>query len=60
MSHVPADDLIEYILRVWKLMEEPRRMSLNAAKIVIDAAMFGKGCIDKKFADQQAAQVLKG
>ena len=37
---------IEYVLRVWKLMEPPRSMTLKAASTVVQAAMFGDGCIE--------------
>ena len=37
---------IEYVLRVWKLMESPRSMTLKAASTVVQAAMFGDGCIE--------------
>lgn len=33
-----------------------RGLSQRAAEIVIDAAMFGKGCLAKEYADKQAAQ----
>ena len=36
----------EYVLRVWKLMESPRSMTLKAASTVVQAAMFGDGCIE--------------
>lgn len=43
----PIDDprFIEYVLRVWKLMET-RKMSLRAAKVVVGSAMYGIGCIE--------------
>jgi hypothetical protein len=45
---IKRDDprFMEYILRVWKLMEAPRLLSLNAAKIVVLAAMYGDGCVE--------------
>ena len=40
------EDIPEYMLRVWKLMDPPRSMSHRAAKIVVEAAMFGIGCLE--------------
>ena len=42
---IKSDDLPEYVLRVWRLMEPPRSMPHRAASIVVKAAMFGTGCI---------------
>jgi hypothetical protein len=36
----------EYWRRVAKLMLRPRSMTLKAAQVVVDAAMFGEGCIE--------------
>lgn len=36
----------EYWKRVAKLVLRPRSMTLRAAQTVVDAAMFGKGCLE--------------
>jgi hypothetical protein len=36
----------EYWKRVARLVLRPRSLSLRAAQTVIDAAMFGKGCLE--------------
>lgn len=43
-----ADDAItrEYALRMLRLTDAPRLMSIRAATIVVEAAMFGNGCIE--------------
>jgi hypothetical protein len=48
MKLMPWDNIPEYILRVWKLMEPPRSMSYRAAKTVVDAAMGYEECIEGK------------
>jgi hypothetical protein len=55
---IKRDDprFLEYILRLWKLMEYPRCMTLRAAQIVIDAAMFGIGCVE----GEVRAKIAKG
>jgi hypothetical protein len=40
-----TDNDVEYSARVWWLTFL-RGMTLRAAKIVVDAAMYGKGCIE--------------
>ena len=39
-------ELCEYNRRILRLVYPPRLMSLRAATIVVDAAMYGKGCIE--------------
>ena len=46
--------LEERRIRIEILME--RGMTERAATIVVNAAMYGEGCLDKKFANQQGAQ----
>ena len=36
----------EYWERVQRLVLRPRSMTLRAAKTVVDAAMYGKGCLE--------------
>jgi len=36
----------EYWKRVARLVLRPRSMSMRAAQTVIDAAMFGRGCVE--------------
>ena len=36
----------EYWERVQRLVLRPRSMTLRAAKIVVDAAMYGQGCLE--------------
>jgi len=48
----------EYEIRVVYLMTE-RDMSLRAAKIVVDAAMFGVGCIEGEVRAKVEAQKKK-
>ena len=38
--------LIERALRITALVEKPRCMTVEAATIVIDAAMFNIGCVE--------------
>jgi len=47
--------LEERAIRIETLIEE-KGMTPKAAAIVVDAAMYGVGCLDKKFANKQGAQ----
>lgn len=40
------DKMDEYWKRVARLVLRPRSMTLKAAQTVVDAAMFGKGCLE--------------
>lgn len=45
--------------RTWRILDLQRKgLSLKAAECVVDAAMFGKGCIPEKFAKKQGARSL--
>lgn len=39
-------ELYEYSHRIMRLVDAPRLMSIRAATITVDAAMFGIGCIE--------------
>lgn len=49
----------EYFERVNRLTRPPRSLSQRAAEVVISAAMFGKGCIDAKYKNERAADVIE-
>jgi len=49
--------LEERRIRIEILME--RGMTQRAATLVVNAAMYGEGCLDKRFADQQGAEHAK-
>ena len=48
MVYSPANDqgAVERSVRIQKLMDPPRRMTFEAARTVVDAAMYGIGCIE--------------
>ena len=39
-------ELYEYSRRIMRLLNAPRLMTVRAATITVDAAMFGIGCIE--------------
>ena len=41
-------ELYEYAHRIQRLVDAPRLMSIRAATTVVEAAMFGNGCIEGK------------
>lgn len=55
-----TEDIPEYMLRVWKLMEPPRSMTHQAASIVVKAAMFGEGCLEGKIREEQQRRIDAG
>ena len=43
-----------YGCRIQRLMNPPRLMSIRAATIVVEAAMFGNGCVEGKVREEIA------
>jgi hypothetical protein len=41
-------EMYEYSQRIMRLVDAPRLMSIRAATITVEAAMFGIGCIEGK------------
>ena len=39
-------EMYEYSQRIMRLVDAPRLMSIRAATITVEAAMFGIGCIE--------------
>ena len=39
-------EMYEYSQRIMRLVDAPRLMSIRAATITVDAAMFGIGCVE--------------
>lgn len=67
MKHVlfdPSLPSMQYYrsVRITRLVEKPRCMTPRAAAIVVDAAMFGIGCLEgevrKKIQEEQDADTL--
>jgi hypothetical protein len=56
MSFESLEQREEYWRRVARLVLRPRSMTLRAARIVIDAAMFGIGCVE----GEVRAKIAKG
>ena len=50
----------EYWKRVARLVLRPRSMTLKAAQVVIDAAMFGIGCVEGAVREEQQQRINKG
>lgn len=50
----------EYWKRVARLVLRPRSMTLQAAQIVIDAAMFGIGCVEGRVREDQQRRIDAG
>lgn len=49
-----------YWERVMRLVIRPRSMSLRAAHIVVDAAMYGIGCVEGAVREEQQKRIDKG
>jgi hypothetical protein len=47
--------LLEYALRVTELTKAPRLMTVRAAVVVVEAAMFGHGCIEGEVRERVAS-----
>ena len=52
-------EMYEYSQRIMRLVDPPRSMSLHAATIVVEAAMFGIGCIEGEVRARIEAQKKK-
>ena len=45
-------EMYEYSQRIMRLVDAPRLMSIRAATITVEAAMFGIGCIEGKVREE--------
>lgn len=52
--------MYEYSQRILRLTSPPRMLSIRAATIVVDAAMFGEGCIEGKVRAEQQKRIDAG
>ena len=52
--------LYEYAQRVIRLVNNPRCMTVEAATIVVNAAMFGIGCVEGTVRAEQQKRIDRG
>ena len=52
-------EMYEYSQRIMRLVDAPRLMSIRAATTVVEAAMFGIGCIEGEVRARIEAQKKK-
>ncbi len=52
-------ELYEYSHRIMRLVDAPRLMSIRAATITVEAAMFGIGCVEGKAREEIARATRK-
>ena len=52
-------EMYEYSQRIMRLVDAPRLMSIRAATITVEAAMFGIGCIEGEVRSRIEAQKKK-
>jgi predicted NAD-dependent protein-ADP-ribosyltransferase YbiA (DUF1768 family) len=57
-------EMYEYSQRIMRLVDAPRLMSIRAATITVEAAMFGIGCVEgamrAKIEAQKRAPIREG
>lgn len=60
MKQMTDRQMYEYAQRILRLVNPPRMMSVRAATIVVEAAMFGEGCIEGKVRAEQQKRIDAG
>ena len=52
-------EMYEYSQRIMRLVDAPRLMSIRAATITVEAAMFGIGCVEGRVREEIEANKKK-